>query len=492
MTTIPPLTNAETTDEYTAKKDNVVTVADSNITLTGEQTINGVACVENDRILLTGQTDASENGIWLVGSGVYGAWSRPTDFAAGGEAAGTWTHITQGTDYDESVWFCVTNRTCTIDTDDQEWRNVNEDPVSGFDISTLTEDSTNSSTDYIAKSDGTDMEKINRNDFLLPGVSELTDEATVTINLANPERIFTVELGGNRTLAVTNATVGDRFAVRLEQDGTGSRTVTWWDTINWPGASAPTLTTTADRADYFDFACTATNTFDNILQAQNLTSSVGSSVDLTSNIIAAWDLEEASGTRVDSANSYDLTPSASDPGNAAGKDGNAADFTSANSQYLRLAVNAASEFNFEDSDFTIAIWINPDNLSGSPAYFYMDSVTIIDNGAAKPSFAVTGAGAVTHSSDITTSTWANLLVCTHDSVNDLVKMSLNGGAYETSAASGGANALGDGYLHIGSSNTPGDYYDGKIDSVTVWGKALSQAEVTELYNSGTGKFYPFT
>jgi hypothetical protein len=74
---IPPLASGNTVDEFTAKKDNVVTVADSNITLTGEQVINGVSLVENDRVLLTAQSDASENGIWLVGSGVYGAWSRP-------------------------------------------------------------------------------------------------------------------------------------------------------------------------------------------------------------------------------------------------------------------------------------------------------------------------------------------------------------------------------------------------------------------------------
>ena len=234
---IPPLPSGDTVDEFTAKKDNVVTVADSNITLTGEQVINGVSLVEDDRVLLTAQSDASENGIWLVGSGVYGAWSRPSDFNTGDEAAGTWTHVTQGTNYDESVWFCVTNRTCTIDTDDQEWRNVNEDPVDGFNISSLDEDSSNANTDYIAKHDGSGMEKIKRNDFIRPGVNTLTDGATVTINLSNPERIFAVELGGNRTLAVTNATVGDEFTLKLEQDGTGSRTVTWWSTINWPGGS---------------------------------------------------------------------------------------------------------------------------------------------------------------------------------------------------------------------------------------------------------------
>jgi hypothetical protein len=33
--------------------------------------------------------------------------------------------------------------------------------------------------------------------------------------------------------------------------------------------------------------------------------------------------------------------------------------------------------------------------------------------------------------------------------------------------------------------------DGKLDEVGVWNRALSQAEVTSLYNAGAGKTYPF-
>lgn len=33
-------------------------------------------------------------------------------------------------------------------------------------------------------------------------------------------------------------------------------------------------------------------------------------------------------------------------------------------------------------------------------------------------------------------------------------------------------------------------FDGKIDETYIWTRALTASEVTELYNSGTGKFYP--
>ena len=52
-------------------------VSTSNLTLYGEQTINGTACVDGDRVLVTGQTNAVENGIWDCSSI---AWSRSQDF----------------------------------------------------------------------------------------------------------------------------------------------------------------------------------------------------------------------------------------------------------------------------------------------------------------------------------------------------------------------------------------------------------------------------
>lgn len=53
-----------------------VAFSSTNITLSGEQTIDGRACVAGDRVLVGGQTDASENGVYVVSTG---AWERSTD-----------------------------------------------------------------------------------------------------------------------------------------------------------------------------------------------------------------------------------------------------------------------------------------------------------------------------------------------------------------------------------------------------------------------------
>jgi hypothetical protein len=100
-------------------------------------------------------------------------------------------------------------------------------------------------------------------------VTANSDAATVTFNLA-ASNVHTVTLGGNRTLAISNGTVGQYFAIELTQDATGSRTVTWFTTIRWVGGTTPTLTTTGAKRDSFMFRITGTNTYDGYIVGQNI------------------------------------------------------------------------------------------------------------------------------------------------------------------------------------------------------------------------------
>jgi uncharacterized cupin superfamily protein len=70
------------------------TATTANITLSGEQTIDGVATA-NSRVLVKNQTDTTENGLYDTSSG---AWTRTLDFDGARDAVkGTLIHVTGGT-----------------------------------------------------------------------------------------------------------------------------------------------------------------------------------------------------------------------------------------------------------------------------------------------------------------------------------------------------------------------------------------------------------
>lgn len=67
----------------------------SNITLSGPQTVDGVALVVGDRVLVKNQTTASSNGIYVVASG---SWSRSTDADSSNEFnSGMFIFVEEGT-----------------------------------------------------------------------------------------------------------------------------------------------------------------------------------------------------------------------------------------------------------------------------------------------------------------------------------------------------------------------------------------------------------
>jgi hypothetical protein len=66
-------------------------------------------------------------------------------------------------------------------------------------------------------------------------------------------------LTGNCALTLTAPTGVCRVQLKLVQDATGSRTVTWPATVYWPNGTAPTLTTTASAADIVSLYWDGTN-----------------------------------------------------------------------------------------------------------------------------------------------------------------------------------------------------------------------------------------
>lgn len=66
-------------------------------------------------------------------------------------------------------------------------------------------------------------------------------------------------LTGNCEIAFTAPPGACNLILKLIQDGTGSRTVTWPASVKWPGGTPPTLTTDADAIDIVAFYYDGTN-----------------------------------------------------------------------------------------------------------------------------------------------------------------------------------------------------------------------------------------
>ena len=98
-------------------KDPALVVGTSNVALTGLQTIDGVTLVANDRVLLIGQTDPVENGLWLAQAG---SWTRPADFYTGNAAGQAYVLVSSGAVNAGSSYLCNTP-TAIIDTDPIEF-----------------------------------------------------------------------------------------------------------------------------------------------------------------------------------------------------------------------------------------------------------------------------------------------------------------------------------------------------------------------------------
>jgi len=91
------------------------------------------------------------------------------------------------------------------------------------------------------------------NDGAFNAEATLTDGSTISWDVGSSP-VAKVTLGGNRTLsAPTNSAAGQFIALTVIQDGTGSRTLSFNSAYEFTGETAPTLTTTASKADIFVF-----------------------------------------------------------------------------------------------------------------------------------------------------------------------------------------------------------------------------------------------
>lgn len=92
-------------------KQPAVVTTSSNITLSGLQTIDSVALVAGNRVLVRSQTNQADNGIYVAASG---AWARAADANTYDEYLGAYLFILEGTVWGGSAWVCTNQRGGTL------------------------------------------------------------------------------------------------------------------------------------------------------------------------------------------------------------------------------------------------------------------------------------------------------------------------------------------------------------------------------------------
>jgi hypothetical protein len=107
-------------------------VATSQQTLSGFATVDGVNLQGNDRVLVVGQTDPKQNGIYSV-PGNAGAWTRPADVDSISKLTTAMVWVEDGTVNADTGWLCTTNRGGSVGSVDINWALVTSAvPKAGF------------------------------------------------------------------------------------------------------------------------------------------------------------------------------------------------------------------------------------------------------------------------------------------------------------------------------------------------------------------------
>lgn len=225
---------------------------------------------------------------------------------------------------------------------------------------------------------------------------------------------------------------------------------------------------------------------------------------LLTGLISYWKLDEVSAgvapvTRVDSVvvSANDLTDTNNTP-SGTGIISNGASFTSVSSQQLSRVSNASLRTG--DIDFTVSCWLNLSVAITSTTLVIGKTTSLI---AANTEWSIRGNGvtnvrlqvsdgatltSVVNPTVLTPSVWY-FIVIYHDSVNNIISISINNGIPVTAAYSAGILINGSSLFFGGSVATT--FLNGILDEIGFWKRILTPAEITSLYNAGSGLTYPF-
>ena len=240
----------------------------ANITLSGEQTIDGVSVIAGDSVLVKNQSTGAENGLYLCAAG---AWTRRTDADVSAEVtSGLAVSITEGTTNGNTVWVMTTDDPITLATTalvfTQLAAGLSDGSVTNPKLADMAAATIKGRASGAGTGVPTDLTAAQVRTILgYPARTVISYSGTPTLDVSANDK-FDITLTGNPTFTFSNSVTDKLFLLIVQQDGTGGRTITWPAGVHWvtglgTPTVGPTLSVGAAQIDVVGFWCTGTDDY---------------------------------------------------------------------------------------------------------------------------------------------------------------------------------------------------------------------------------------
>jgi len=315
----------------------------------------------------------------------------------------------------------------------------------------------------------------------------------------NTGNVQSLTLTSSPTLTFANGQAGGEYKLILKQDSVGGRTVVWPSSVQWPGGNAPILTVAPNAKDVISFVNDGTNYLGSY--SLNYLTTPPPPSGLLSGLVSYWKFD-GDGTDA-TANSNILTNNNS-AAFVTGKINSGANLVRSSQQYFSIADNVQTGLDVV-GDMTINGWVNFPSALNTDIYGFVSKCdnssrswcTLINNASADQfSLAISDDGSSTGQSNVLFSgpfsinTWYMVTIVYH-SVAGTYDLYRDGTLQGTGTGLPQSIFNGTAEFRVGWDNNPSstDGFNGVIDEVGIWSRALTSGEISNLYGGGSGLPY---